>query len=131
MPAFLRAQRSPPSVDLNTPRPKPVTYSEPPGSRRMWVAAVCGMPAFCTRQVRPPSSLRTTPPSYASGDRPRHILGRGRSCTPLMTGHIRPRTLRSNSIQYVVLTHDSGMPLRVALYQLAPPLSLAKSPISV
>jgi hypothetical protein len=48
-----------------------------------------------------------------------------------MTAHIRPRTFGSNSIQYVVLTHDPGTPLRVALYQLAPPLSLAKRPMSV
>src|ERR1700752_3215254 len=97
----------------------------------MWVAAVCGMPVLCTRQVRPPSSLRTTPPSYVSGARCRHILGRGKSCTPLITAHTRPRTLGSNSIQYVVFTHDPGTPRRVALYQLAPPVSLTKSPISV
>ena len=50
-----------------TPRPKPATYSAPPGSSRICVAAVCGIPLFITRHVRPPSSLRVTPPVKLSG----------------------------------------------------------------
>ena len=59
-----------------------------------------------------------------SGELRRHILGRGRSCVPLIAAHMRPFTLGSNSTQYVVLTHSRGTPLVVALRQPLPPLSL-------
>src|SRR5690349_8285586 len=97
----------------------------------MWVTAVEGMPFDCTCQVCPPSSLRTTPPAKVSGLRLRHIFGRGRSGVWLTAAQRRPRVVGSNSTQYVVLAQFPGTPLRVAEYQLAPPLSVANAPMSV
>src|SRR5581483_7206030 len=126
-PLFFNDHDAPPSSDRNTPRPYPATYSDPPSSRT-WVAAVGGMPFVIGCHVLPPSSLRATPPRKRSGDVRRHILGRGRSCVPLIAAHMRPLTFGSNSTQYVVLTHSRGTPDVVALRQLRPPFSLAHSP---
>ena len=80
------------------------------GSSKMSVAAVSSIPVLDFFQVRPPSSLRHTPPLYVSTEVRRHILGRGRSCVPLLTLHIRPRTFGSNTTQYVVFDHSAGIP---------------------
>jgi hypothetical protein len=54
----------------------------------MCVGAVSGIPAFEGFQVLPPSTLEQTPPLYFVTEVRLHILGRGRSCVPLITPHI-------------------------------------------
>src|SRR6185295_16090793 len=83
-PLFFDVQETPPSVDLNTPRPIEAAYSTRrpdglAGSITTWVTAVSGIPAFEGLQVLPPSSVSTTPPLKADGDWRRNILNRGRS----------------------------------------------------
>src|SRR3954453_17022345 len=112
------------------PRPKPVTYRLPRSST-MCVAAVGRIPLVIARHVRPPSSLRTTPPLYVDGAALCQTFGRGRSCVPLIAAHTRPFTSGSKTIQYVVFPQFGGIPFRVALLQLLPPFPLMNRPISV
>src|ERR1035441_9006400 len=91
----------------------------------MWVAAVWPMPSTLGFQLRPPSSLITTPPPKFFTPRARHILGRGRSWVLLITAQMRPFTSGSKTAQYAVFTHSRGMPRLVASFQADPLLKLS------